>query len=96
MGRRDNLIKCNGYNPNFKGWGYEDDEMPDRAAKLGYNVTKLAGEEKICWHLFHEDGKGSQKDTQPKYEYNKQLYFNVMNMTTQQLKEYIKTWTMNN
>ena len=95
MGRRDVLIKCNGYNPNFKGWGYEDDEMPDRAVRLGYDVTRLSGEEKICWHLFHEDGTGSQKDTQPKYEYNKDLYFKVMSMTQTELKEYITTWTMN-
>ena len=31
MARRDNIIRCNGYNPLFTGWGYEDDEMPVRA-----------------------------------------------------------------
>ena len=94
MGRKDNLIKCNGYNPNFKGWGYEDDEMPDRATRLGFNVKKLAGEEKICWHLYHDDGTGSQRDTQPKYEYNKEIYLKVMNMPIDELKKYILTWDM--
>jgi hypothetical protein len=94
MGRKDNLIKCNGYNPNFKGWGYEDDEMPGRAARLGFNIKKLIGEEKVCWHLFHDDGKGSERDTQPKYEHNREVYSKVMNMPVDELRQYTKTWKM--
>lgn len=92
MGRRDNLLKCNGYNPNFIGWGYEDDEMPFRVHKLGYDVTRLNGDNQPCWHLHHFDGTGSAKETQPNYEHNRQVAGIVDNSNKEQLQEYIKTW----
>ena len=94
LGRQDNLIKCNGYNPNFIGWGYEDDEMPLRVHKLGYDVTRLNGSNQPCWHLHHFDGKGSPKETQPNYEHNRQVAGIVDNADKEQLEQYITTWDM--
>ena len=74
MGRRDSIIKCNGYNPKFKGWGYEDDEFPFRISKLGYVVGRTTGIKKPCWHLHHFDGSGSKKETQPYYDENNTIY----------------------
>jgi len=94
MGRRDNLIRCNGYNPNFKGWGYEDDEMPARANILGYGVGRLPGKRSPLWHLPHFDGTGSPKETQEFYEHNRQECSKVENMNRKDLSEYTKTWRL--
>lgn len=94
MARRDNLVRCNGYNPNFVGWGFEDDEMPYRAGKLGFGVGMLPGPEKVCWHLHHFDGTGSKKETQVNYDRNKNIFESVMGMTDEETKKYTYTWRM--
>lgn len=94
MGRKDNLVKCNGYNPNFCGWGYEDDEVPLRVSKLGFNVTRVNGKGKVIWHLHHFDGTGSEKEKQPFYKENFDIMYFVSSSTSYKLKEYIKTWVM--
>ncbi len=94
MGRKDNLVKCNGYNPNFCGWGYEDDEVPLRVSKLGFNVTRVNGKGKVIWHLHHFDGTGSEKENQPFYKDNFDIMCLVSNSSSYKIKDYIKTWTM--
>ena len=94
MGRRDNLIKCNGYNPLFAGWGYEDDEMPSRVHKLGYTVGRISGTKKPCWHLHHNDGTGSARESQEFHEYNCIVANKVDRYTKEQLNEYIKQWVL--
>jgi len=94
MGRKDNLVKCNGYNPNFCGWGYEDDEVPLRVSKLGFNVTRVNGKGKVIWHLHHFDGTGSEKEKQPFYKENFDIMYFVSSSTSYKLKEYIETWVM--
>ena len=95
-GRRDNIIKCNGYNPLFKGWGYEDDEFPVRINSLGYDVGRLSGIRKPCWHLHHYDGTGSKKEHQEFYEHNRQVVSYVESVQHDQpaLREYIKNWRL--
>lgn len=94
MGRKDNIIKCNGYNPNFKGWGYEDDEFPFRVSRLGYTVGRLPGVKKPCWHLHHFDGTGSEKEKQEFYTDNNKEVSSVQCMTKEQLQEYKNTWRL--
>tara|TARA_Y100000310_G_C20661234_1_gene804909 strand:- start:368 stop:1240 length:873 start_codon:yes stop_codon:yes gene_type:complete len=94
MGRRDNIIKCNGYNPLFKGWGYEDDEFPFRVSKLGYVVGRTTGVKKPCWHLHHFDGTGSPKETQPYYDENNDEVMRVQSMDKEQLEQYKTKWRL--
>ena len=94
MARRDNLIRCNGYNPKFIGWGYEDDEMPVRANKLGFGVGRLEGEKKACWHLHHFDGTGSKKAEQPNYAHNQNIFKEVSMNSKEFLQNYITKWRM--
>jgi GT2 family glycosyltransferase len=94
MGRKDNLVKCNGYNPHFLGWGYEDDEAPLRVSKLGFNVGRVFGKGKVCWHLHHFDGTGSEKEKQPFYKDNFDIMCLVSNSSSYKIKDYINTWTM--
>ena len=94
MGRRDNLIRCNGYNPLFLGWGYEDDEMPSRVNILGYNVGRIHGKGIPCWHLPHFDGTGSAKETQEFHEHNRLECAKVEKSSKEELQEYIKQWRL--
>lgn len=94
MGRRDVMIKCNGYNPNFVGWGYEDDEVPWRITKLGFPAGRITGSKKPAWHLPHFDGTGSRKETQPNHTDNQQLYFNIREMSVDQLTQYTRSWRL--
>ena len=94
MGRRDTLLKCNGYNPNFVGWGYEDDEIPWRINKLGFPCGRISGTKKPAWHLPHFDGTGSKKETQSNYSTNEQLYFKIRNMGRDELTQYTHSWRM--
>ena len=88
------MIECNGYNPHFNGWGYEDDEMPKRFHKLGYDVLRLNGERFPCWHLDHTDESSSPKETQENYGDNKCLFEEVSSYTKGEMKNYIKTWKL--
>ena len=97
MGRRDNIIKCNGYNPLFKGWGYEDDEFPTRISGFGFIVGRIPGAKKPCWHLHHFDGKGSKKEHQEFYEHNRQICTEVeaiIKNNKKELKNYITNWKL--
>jgi hypothetical protein len=91
MIHRDAFIKCNGYNPNFKGWGYEDNEIPHRFHILGYNVQRL-NKSYPLWHMPH-DGVGSgKKADNPYYEQNRILCQKIESLSKIQLEEYIKEW----
>lgn len=94
MGRRDNIIRCNGYNPMFKGWGYEDDEFPFRVSKLGYVVGRLPGKKKPCWHLHHFDGTGSKKETQEFYDDNNNEVLRVQQMNKEEMEQYKTGWRL--
>jgi hypothetical protein len=94
MGRRDNIIKCNGYNPYFKGWGFEDDEIPCRINKLGYTVSRISGVNKPLWHLHHFNEEGSKKEDQPFYQHNKNLYEKIKSLSKSEVENYIKGWKL--
>jgi predicted glycosyltransferase involved in capsule biosynthesis len=55
MFRKSTFIECNGYNPNFRGWGYEDDEILARFQKLGFGNSRVYDETAIAWHLPHDN-----------------------------------------
>lgn len=51
---RSDLLKVNGYNETFKGWGREDSELAIRLINAGVNkkFLKMGG---ITYHLFHPE-----------------------------------------
>lgn len=93
MSRKDTMLSINGYNPLFKGWGFEDNEVVNRAHKLGVVVGYLnIGS---CWHFNHTDGDSSKKATQPFYKQNEELCNYISSMTKDQLSDTIMTlWKM--
>jgi len=90
LGRRDNLLKAKGYNPHFQGWGWEDYEMPERVAKLGYGVWRLAGEP--LWHLPHEGPGASPREQSPYFRQNEAIYETVVRSSKEELERYITGW----
>jgi len=85
---RDHYWKCGGANENFKGVGYEDNEINIRFNNLG---TKVARCEWPLWHLTHHRGDTSY-NYNPHIECNKELCMQIAYMSIDKLKEHIKTW----
>lgn len=84
--------RINGFNPNFIGWGYEDNEVVMRAHKLGQNVTKSSNPYNILYHLPHEIVE-KDKSRHQYYESNHKEMFKIESiLTREQLEEHIKTW----
>lgn len=94
MGNTQKVIEGKGYNPNFVGWGYEDDEFPVRMHKLGFVVSRLFGPKLPCWHLTHTCEGQSEKETQPHHEENRLLCGQVEEMTHDEAWKYIQTWDL--
>lgn len=49
---RDDLVRTNGYNENFAGWGREDSELAARLLNAGLRRLDLRGRA-LCFHLWH-------------------------------------------
>lgn len=92
MARRDSMIRINGYNPHFRGWGYEDSEIPSRAKILGLQNGRV--QTGPLWHLFHTTNESSKKETQIYHEQNRQICTQVESMNKEQLEQYITTWKL--
>lgn len=86
--------KINGFNPNFVGWGYEDNELAIRTRKLGYEIERIQYAESCLWHLFHDCKKTAPKMEQPKIKENEAIYKEVSDMDIDEIKEYVKTWAI--
>lgn len=95
LGRRDNIINANGYNPNFKGWGYEDNEFPKRVHIMGYTVSRLTDAKAALWHLPHDGEGASPKVENPYHEQNRQICSFVETAPKDKVREYTKTsWSI--
>lgn len=90
MFSRKAFLDCNGYNPNFKGWGYEDDEIPARFQKMGFTITRVEDQDAIAWHLPHEN---TIREQHIYYDNNRMHSEFVCGGTTiEELKNYIWSW----
>jgi GT2 family glycosyltransferase len=49
---RDDLVRVNGYNEDFTGWGREDSELAARLLNAGVQRLDLRGRA-LCFHLWH-------------------------------------------
>ena len=49
---RDDLVRCNGYNEAFVGWGREDSELAVRLMNSGVRRLDVRGRA-LCYHLWH-------------------------------------------
>lgn len=59
---KDDIITVNGYNEDFKGWGYEDGELAFRLHYSGVKkkALKMGG---VVYHLWHKLSSRDSEDT---------------------------------
>ena len=79
----------NGYNPNFIGWGYEDDEVFTRIEKFETVIERVLNDDAIAWHMPHPN---SMRENNPHCQKNNEICTYVSKLTLEELKEYIKGW----
>jgi GT2 family glycosyltransferase len=96
---RKTVEKVNGFNPNFIGWGYEDNEIISRCRTLGCKVITVgAGDlnlDNVLFHLPHEDTYKvalNDKSQHEFYKKNHEEVSKVEKMNQEELKNYIKSW----
>lgn len=90
MFKKTTYQKCNGYNPNFRGWGYEDDEILARFQKLGYKTNRVVDERAFAWHLPHDS---TVREKHPLYNENRKhsdFVCECKDVTV--LKNYMESW----
>lgn len=92
MFSKETFIRCNGYNPNFKGWGYEDDEILARFNKMGCFIDRVEDKNAIAWHLPHEN---TVREKHPYYD-NNGMHYNFVSHCedVSLLNEYVSKWTL--
>ena len=91
-GNKNTFISMNGFNPKFKGWGFEDDETRERFAKFG-NPVKFIDDGDPIFHMVHEGAK--RGTAMCKYmETNRQVLEEMRAMSYEQVKEYSFSWKL--
>lgn len=97
IGSRKLFEDINAFNPNFIGWGFEDNEVISRLKLLKKKVsliTPLHNPQNYLFHLPHEPTHVGERD-KSKHKYYKHNHTEVSKveaMEFDELKEYIKTW----
>ena len=89
---RNVFWKNGGANENFKGLGYEDNEIFDRFRIL---KTKMARINKPLFHLNHVR-KETSYNYNPFVKDNEREYVRVVSMSYEELKNEISNWTWTN
>jgi len=69
--RREHLLAINGYDEDFAGQSFDDDDIIERLQKYGCHYAKL--ENAKCVHLYHPR-YCHDKRAQGRWAYNKKLY----------------------
>jgi predicted glycosyltransferase involved in capsule biosynthesis len=85
---REAYIKGGMENERFISWGTEDVERHERFLKLGYRVARLTGP---LYHIHHLRIPINHKNN-PFQSHNDSELKKVMEMSKEELQEYIKSW----
>jgi hypothetical protein len=85
---REVFWQCGGANENFKGLGYEDDEIFERFKKLKIKMGRVT---KPLFHLTHVRTETAY-DHNPFVNANRDEFTRIQNMTQEQLEQEIKQW----
>lgn len=89
---RASFLKCGGENENFISYGAEDVERFYRFKTLGARIERVQGE--TMYHMNHYVGPNSCPRHEDFANNDKELN-KVKHMSTEQLNNYISTWTWN-
>lgn len=85
---RDVFVAGGGGNENFKGLGYDDNEIFERFVKLDYKYARIEG---VLYHLNHVRTETAY-DNNPYVNQNAEEYNRIASMNKKQLENEIKTW----
>jgi predicted glycosyltransferase involved in capsule biosynthesis len=86
-GKKQTFISMNGFNPNFTGWGFEDDEFIHRFRELGNRVEFIKDGDPM-FHMSHEGARrGSSGD-------NREKLNKIMTIESDKLLEYSNSWKL--
>lgn len=86
---RDKFKECGGCNERFISWGFDDNEIYDRASILGKKICRCNGQ---LYHLRHSPSLNSLNGSHQYYKSNEQEWLKVKNMSKIELINYIKSW----
>jgi predicted glycosyltransferase involved in capsule biosynthesis len=92
IGKKEVFTRVNGFNPNFIGWGYEDNEIISRARILKVPVYYVNTFKPLLFHLPHEVNQLRDKSAHSFYDHNHREVSKVEAMCMEELEQYIKTW----
>ena len=93
FGKRQTFINIGGFNPNFRGWGFEDNEIIIRAKKLNIPVFYINTNAPYLLHLPHISKELKNKESSHvSYKLNEQEYTRIVNLSKIELVETIKLW----
>lgn len=81
----------NGYNPNFLGWGYEDNEVVLRSHKLKKNVIYVNNPFSYLLHLPHHD-IDIDKSKHVNYSSNYNEYNKIKQLSCEEINLYKTSW----
>lgn len=81
--------ECGGCNEKIVSWGYDDNEIYDRAQILGVKVYRC---QKGLLHLNHKPSLNSLNGNHEHYRNNELEWLKVKGMDKAGLIDYIKTW----
>lgn len=95
MGKRKVFNQINGFNPNFIGWGFEDNEIISRARILNIPLNYINTPKSFLFHLPHEKDQKNDKSAHDFYQHNYTEISKVTAMSKEALEQYIKTWQNN-
>lgn len=85
------FYRCNGFNPLFVGWGYEDNEIISRCRQLKMNVTRNSFKSHYLFHLPHGN-PAADKSSHRYYKVNENICRYVESLNQEQTERYITQW----
>jgi hypothetical protein len=76
-------------NERLVSWGFDDNEIYDRANKLDIKIYRC---KRGLFHLYHKQSLNSLNGSHEHYKSNEKEWLKVKGMGKEQLSDYIRTW----
>jgi hypothetical protein len=88
------FFEYKGFNPNFKGWGYEDNEIVIRVHRLGHTVTRISDPKALLFHFPHDPEGYVDKTNTLDHIANHKEVSKIEYGSEEEMLERIKSWNV--